>query len=99
MQTIGRSSRTEHPVVSLKHEVVLDPSIRRTDARNIEHSDASRVLLTGATGFLEAFLLTDLLQQTDARFIVWCRHAPVAHTLEFRFYQYSILCGPFNLYT
>lgn len=70
MQNNGRSSRAERHSVALKDEVVLDPTIRRTDERNIEHADASRVLLTGATGFLGSFLLTDLLQQTNAR--IYC---------------------------
>jgi thioester reductase-like protein/FkbH-like protein len=70
IQTNGRSGRAEHQLINLKDELVLDPAIRRTDERSIETDDASQVLLTGATGFLGAFLLADLLEQTNAR--IYC---------------------------
>jgi thioester reductase-like protein len=70
IQTNARSGRAERQLVTLRDEVVLDPKICRTDEGNIQHNDVSQVLLTGATGFLGAFLLVDLLQRTNAR--VYC---------------------------
>ncbi|MFL6335539.1 MAG: thioester reductase domain-containing protein [Pyrinomonadaceae bacterium] len=55
------------PVRDLKPEVVLDPGIR-FDAPPVEQNgEPADILLTGATGFLGAFLLYDLLNQTEAR--------------------------------
>ena len=54
-------------------EAALDVSIRRDGARSRPRPDWRRpreVLLTGATGFLGAHLLRELLAATDAR--VWC---------------------------
>ncbi len=82
MQTNGRSSRAERQLVTLKDEVILDPTICRTDERNIEHDDVSQVLLTGATGFLGSFLLTDLLQQTNARIYCLVRSSSSADAAE-----------------
>ena len=70
MQTNGRGRREERQPVRLKDEVVLDCAIRRTDEPVIKHADPSRVLLTGATGFVGPFLLADLLQQTNAQ--IYC---------------------------
>jgi thioester reductase-like protein/FkbH-like protein len=69
-QANGRNSRTERQLVTLKDEVVLHPAVCRNDEGRIEHGDAPRVLLTGATGFLGSFLLADLLEQTNAQ--IYC---------------------------
>jgi thioester reductase-like protein len=58
------------PAVDLAAEVVLDPAIRATGLPVANHGAASAVLLTGGTGFLGTFLLSELLQQTDAT--VYC---------------------------
>lgn len=50
----------------LEAEVVLDAEIRRDDARSSWTTDPRSILLTGATGFVGAFLLRDLLRQTRA---------------------------------
>lgn len=55
------------PVKDLKPEVALDPGIH-FDAPLAELAGGpANILLTGATGFLGAFLLYDLLNQTDAQ--------------------------------
>jgi thioester reductase-like protein len=46
--------------------VVLDDSIQGTLAADARIADPAHVLLTGATGFLGAFLLRELLEQTRA---------------------------------
>jgi amino acid adenylation domain-containing protein/thioester reductase-like protein len=51
--------------VDLRSEAVLDPDIRPGGAA--AGDDLRQVLLTGASGFLGAFLLSDLLGQTRAR--------------------------------
>jgi thioester reductase-like protein len=54
------------PVTNLAGEAVLDPTIH-LDGLPVEHpARPERILLTGATGFLGAFLLDELLRQTGA---------------------------------
>ena len=54
------------PTVDLKAEAVLAPSIRPEDLTFEYVSEPSAIFLTGATGFLGAFLLKELLEQTQA---------------------------------
>ena len=82
MQSQGCGRRTEERLISLKDEVVLDPCVCRTDDVSIGHHDPSRVLLTGATGFLGAFLLADLLEQTNARVYCLVRASSPADAME-----------------
>ncbi|WP_413173254.1 amino acid adenylation domain-containing protein [Anabaena azotica] len=58
-------TEVEHPTLDLKAETVLDHTIYpQTVGAFIPEPKA--ILLTGATGFLGAFLLAELLQQTTA---------------------------------
>jgi thioester reductase-like protein len=50
----------------LQAEVRLDPAIRAAGLPPARISDPRHVLLTGATGFVGAFLLRDLLRETEA---------------------------------
>jgi amino acid adenylation domain-containing protein/thioester reductase-like protein len=50
----------------LEADVVLDHSIQGTLAPDYPIADPAQVFLTGATGFLGAFLLRELLEQTRA---------------------------------
>ncbi|BAU16060.1 amino acid adenylation domain protein (plasmid) [Leptolyngbya sp. NIES-3755] len=52
--------------VDLKKEAVLDTDIQPATAYAIEMPPPDAILLTGATGFLGAFLLHQLLQQSSA---------------------------------
>ncbi|HEX3529709.1 MAG TPA: thioester reductase domain-containing protein [Thermoanaerobaculia bacterium] len=54
------------PVLDLRAEVALDPAIRSAGDSLQNLADPRAVLLTGATGFLGAFLLRDLLAHTGA---------------------------------
>jgi amino acid adenylation domain-containing protein/thioester reductase-like protein len=73
---IIENSRTGTPPTSVvtvdwKAEVCLDPAIYLLDEPSQttiaqQTSNPSRIFLTGATGFLGAFLLHELLQQTQA---------------------------------
>jgi thioester reductase-like protein len=57
---------TKGTTIDLWGEVKLDPAITSTGQSPIRSSIPSSILLTGATGFLGAFLLYELLQQTSA---------------------------------
>jgi thioester reductase-like protein len=50
----------------LQSEIVLDSRIPAQVKINVQTSVPNAILLTGATGFLGAFLLHELLQQTEA---------------------------------
>ena len=53
-------------VKDLRHDAMLDESIRPDTARPASADEPAHVLLTGATGFLGAFLLHELLEQSRA---------------------------------
>lgn len=63
--------RTE-PVVDLEAEAVLDPGIQPSAAIDdrVDFTAAKAILLTGASGFLGAYLLHDLITATEA--CVYC---------------------------
>jgi natural product biosynthesis luciferase-like monooxygenase protein len=58
------AAATRSPAPDLKAEAVLDETIRPAPGPSPDRFE--RVFLTGATGFLGAFLLHDLLRQTGA---------------------------------
>ena len=65
----GRDADEERPAVDLRSEAVLDPDIAPEEGNvgeAITLQNAWRVFLTGATGFLGAFLLDALLSRTEA---------------------------------
>ena len=73
----GRDVDREQPAMDLRSEAVLEPGIRPEhpdpgDAVTLQ--DARRVFLTGATGFLGAFLLDALLSRTEAT--IYCLVRP-----------------------
>lgn len=57
----------------LRADSVLSPDFQPSGAPIRSLSEADTVLLTGATGFLGAFLLSDLLESTSARIICLVR--------------------------
>lgn len=62
-------NRTEKvPLLDLQAEAVLDPGIQTsgTGGDKVDFTAARAIFLTGASGFLGAFLLHDLLTDTDA---------------------------------
>ena len=76
----GRVAGREHPprpVLDLRAEAVLEPGIAAEQVDTygaITLQNARRVFLTGATGFLGAFLLDSLLSRTDAA--IYCLVRP-----------------------
>ncbi len=71
----GADPSTVTPIreVDWEAEVRLEPAIRVTDQLETPTARPARVLLTGATGFLGAYLLRELLQQTDAEIVCLVR--------------------------
>ncbi|QMS87499.1 amino acid adenylation domain-containing protein [Nostoc edaphicum CCNP1411] len=57
-------------VISFKAEAVLDSNIYSQGVLAKDISQPKHIFLTGATGFLGAFLLHELLQQTEAK--IYC---------------------------
>jgi len=53
-------------VLNFEAEAVLEPTIRPDGVTTYSPVPGNKILLTGATGFLGAFLLYELLQQTTA---------------------------------
>jgi thioester reductase-like protein len=64
----GVSSLTS--AIDLKSEVVLDPAIDAQGRAVAEVNELRHIFLTGATGYLGAFLIDELLQQTQAK--IYC---------------------------
>jgi amino acid adenylation domain-containing protein/thioester reductase-like protein len=65
----GGEAGREQPVLDLRAEAVLEPEIspeRVESGGGIPLRDAQSIFLTGATGFLGAFLLDALLSRTEA---------------------------------
>ncbi len=59
-------SQTTTPILDLNAEAVLDPNICPTSTSFEFKDEPDNVFLTGGTGFLGAFLIYELLQQTNA---------------------------------
>ncbi|OUL26116.1 non-ribosomal peptide synthetase [Nostoc sp. 106C] len=61
-----KNANIAHSTFDLKAEAVLDPAINCEGKQLEEITNPACIFLTGATGFLGAFLLNELLQQTQA---------------------------------
>jgi thioester reductase-like protein len=87
------------PVVDLKAEAVLDSSIRPVTLSFEPVVDPERIFLTGGTGFLGAFLIEELLQQTHATIYCLVRAANVEegkNKLIKNLQQYALWDEKFN---
>jgi amino acid adenylation domain-containing protein/thioester reductase-like protein len=69
-------------VMDLKTEAVLDDTIRPDGAAIAPDHAPQSLFLTGATGFLGAFLLHELLRQTDAGIYCLVRAADVQAAMQ-----------------
>ena len=66
----GSTVKTEF---SLAEDAFLDPTVSpATISKGIRLAEASKIFLTGATGFLGSFLLDELLRSTDSETIFYC---------------------------
>jgi acyl carrier protein len=77
MQTESAFQISTKDAVNLDAEAVLDPRIRPNNLPFELTTQPRAILLTGATGFLGAFLLHELLQQTEADIYCLVRSANV----------------------
>ncbi|MEG5038373.1 MULTISPECIES: amino acid adenylation domain-containing protein [unclassified Microcoleus] len=75
MQQGGNTAGDRTASFDINAEVVLDPAIRPASPLSEPKTEPACILLTGATGFLGAFLLRDLLQQTQAEIYCLVRSA------------------------
>ncbi|KAI6083247.1 putative NRPS-like enzyme [Hypoxylon rubiginosum] len=66
----------------LRADSVLPPEIKPSGAKMQRLSDADTVLLTGTTGFLGAFLLSTILENTSAQVICLVRFADLTNNNE-----------------
>ncbi|KAF2104168.1 acetyl-CoA synthetase-like protein [Rhizodiscina lignyota] len=64
----------------LRADSLLSPEIQPSKATMCPLSEASTVLLTGATGFLGAFLLRELMESTSAKILCLVRLDDLAET-------------------
>ncbi|MBD0263625.1 MAG: thioester reductase domain-containing protein, partial [Tolypothrix sp. Co-bin9] len=87
------------PLVDLKAEAVLDSSIRPVTISFEPVLEPERIFLTGGTGFLGAFLIEELLQQTQATIYCLVRAANVEegkNKLIKNLQQYALWDDKFN---
>jgi surfactin family lipopeptide synthetase C len=66
LESFPRQEETETQTLDLKQEAVLDCTISLQNSQFQYPKTINNIFLTGATGFLGAFLLAELLQQTEA---------------------------------
>jgi thioester reductase-like protein len=64
--TTSASVNTPIPALNLNAEVVLDPTIRPDALPPVTITEPKNIFLTGGTGYLGAFIIRELLQQTNA---------------------------------
>ncbi|HEY1376544.1 MAG TPA: thioester reductase domain-containing protein, partial [Gemmataceae bacterium] len=86
---------TTHPV-DWSAETALDPAITAAGLPPVRDGEPQTVLLTGATGFLGAFLLDELLRQTQATVICLTRagsDAEAGDRVRANLRQYGIDAG------
>ena len=70
MQQGGNTASDRPSNFDINAEAILDPAIRPETAIVEPTAEPTRILLTGATGFLGAFLLREFLLQTQAE--IYC---------------------------
>ncbi|MGV0104067.1 Polyketide synthase thioester reductase subunit HglB [Nostoc sp. DSM 114160] len=64
------NANTAPSVLDLGAEAVLDPTIHPSAASNVAIGEPKNIFLTGGTGFLGAFIIRELLQETNAN--IYC---------------------------
>ncbi|MDH6097392.1 thioester reductase domain-containing protein [Anabaenopsis sp. FSS-46] len=112
-QRLAESDRLESPlgldtspdpqlnpmVLNLAAEVVLDPTIDPANAVSVDVAIPKHIFLTGGTGFLGAFIIRELLQETDADIYCLVRAAnglEAKTKLQKNLQQYAIWDEKFN---
>ncbi len=112
-QRLAESDRLESPlgldtspdapvnpmVLNLAAEVVLDPTIDPANAVSVDVAIPKHIFLTGGTGFLGAFIIRELLEETDADIYCLVRAANELEAktkLQKNLQQYAIWDEKFN---
>ena len=86
-------------VLNLADEVVLDSTINPANAVSVFEGEPKNIFLTGGTGFLGAFIIRELLQETDADIYCLVRAANTEEgksKLQKNLEQYAIWDEKFN---
>ncbi|WP_071188659.1 thioester reductase domain-containing protein [Trichormus sp. NMC-1] len=81
------------PFLDLAAEVVLDPTIQPVGNSPVSISDPKNIFLTGGTGYLGAFIIKGLLQETQANMYCLVRATDVVEgksKLENNLQQYGL---------
>ncbi len=97
VQDTGNVS-TATPVLNLKAEAVLDPTIHPGAVPNVL-GEPKKIFITGGTGFLGAFLIRELLQETNADIYCLVRAADAEEgksKLQKNLQQYAVWQEQFN---
>ncbi|WP_193198686.1 thioester reductase domain-containing protein [Nostoc sp. MG11] len=90
---------TAAPVLNLKAEAVLDSTIHPGALPKVPFSEPKKIFLTGGTGFLGAFLIQELLQETHADIYCLVRAADAEEgksKLQKNLQQYAVWQEKFN---
>jgi hypothetical protein len=78
----------------IETDMILDPALQPS-IETINKSDCKDIFLTGSTGFLGAYLLDELLKQTDANIYCLVRSISSTNTFQYRvFYLHGDLALP-----
>ncbi|MBX9253650.1 thioester reductase domain-containing protein [Desmonostoc muscorum CCALA 125] len=97
---VASSNANTAPVfLDLGAEAVLDPTIHPGAASNLPVGEPKNIFLTGGTGFLGAFIIRELLQETNADIycLVRADNAEAGKTkLQNNLQQYAIWQEEFN---
>jgi thioester reductase-like protein len=95
----SQTNSTNTPLLDLAAEVVLDPTINPANASSIFIGEPKNIFLTGGTGYLGAFIIRELLQETDADIYCLVRAANPTEgksKLQKNLEQYAIWDDKFN---
>jgi thioester reductase-like protein len=93
------NANTAPSVLDLGAEAVLDPTIHPGAASNVAIGEPKNIFLTGGTGFLGAFIIRELLQETNANIYCLVRAANAEEgksKLQKNLEQYAIWQEEFN---
>ncbi|MEH2323382.1 MAG: thioester reductase domain-containing protein [Nostoc sp.] len=93
------NTNTAPSILDLSAEAVLDPTIHPGAASNVLVGEPKNIFLTGGTGFLGAFIIRELLQETKADIYCLVRAANAEEgksKLQKNLHQYAIWQEEFN---
>ncbi|MEP6490690.1 amino acid adenylation domain-containing protein [Microcoleus vaginatus GB2-A3] len=81
-QTDSTSTSAKEEIIDLNAEAILDPTIAPENINFEWGKEPSRILLTGATGFLGTHLLNELLKKTQANIYCLVRASNLQQGIE-----------------